>query len=722
MLLTKAFVDAFRLNTNICLWNQPAGSSENKSCIGFVNIFFSNFASCALSLGLSVMKLGNTIFLGLLLASLNLSAQAVNRFDTLKKNTDERFFDSCFLSAQQNFRDTPRAATRYYLRLLSFPLRSGYTEKFTQCYRLLGELYQTFGTYDSALLMHSYALSLSKKFNFKKEEALANIGIGLDLLRLSKKDSAKFFFNQGIAIALPTNDLLTQAAVYNGVGTMLLEENDYQEAMSNYIKAANLYELAHDEPDFGWALRNIGNVQNIIGQAEKAITYTKRALALSGRYHDHYNIAYCHQLLGRIYRKQKKPDQALKEYKLAMSIYSELGNWFKMSETIHSIGNVYFDREKYNEALENYIKSLSLAKKKNSGLMVAYSFAAMAETYYRLKKYEGAVAYTDSAAWEARLIKNPYLELDAYGLKSEVFKTQKKFELALRYHEKFSALTDSITTHENRAATTELEAKYENEKKQAEIELLHKDQLLKDASLQQSRLTELILFISIILLIAVGYLIFTRSKMINQAKRQMEIEKIRNQIARDLHDDMGSTLSSINIFSQLGAKEESNPTLAKYFQRIGEHSSRMMENMADMVWSINPANDSFQKTVTKMKEFSSEILEPKNIGYRFTIDEQLHSVSLYSAKRKNLFLIFKEAINNAAKYSEGDFIEVVFQKKENELIMSVRDNGNGFDLTKNSAGNGLGNMKERAAAIGGSFHINSSQGSGVSIQVNVAIT
>src|SRR6185436_18271898 len=100
---------------------------------------------------------------------------------------------------------------------------------------------------------------------------------------------------------------------------------------------------------------------------------------------------------------------------------------------------------------------------------------------------------------------------------------------------------------------------------------------------------------------------------------------------------------------------------------IVDQSAKMMESMSDMVWSINPDNDTVQKTIVKMKEFSAEILEPKNIGYQFQVDETLNDVSLDVAKRKNLFLIFKEAINNAAKYSESTFININISQSQSEM-------------------------------------------------------
>ena len=132
-------------------------------------------------------------------------------------------------------------------------------------------------------------------------------------------------------------------------------------------------------------------------------------------------------------------------------------------------------------------------------------------------------------------------------------------------------------------------------------------------------------------------------------ERYFAEEQIRSKVARDLHDDIGSTLSSINILSQV-ALVEKNGNTQTYLQRIGEQTTRMMEDMGDMVWSINPRNDSMSQIIIRMREFASEIFELKNMEYSFS-DKVSESLILDADKRKNLFLIFKETINNAAKYS-----------------------------------------------------------------------
>jgi len=147
-----------------------------------------------------------------------------------------------------------------------------------------------------------------------------------------------------------------------------------------------------------------------------------------------------------------------------------------------------------------------------------------------------------------------------------------------------------------------------------------------------------------------------------------------------------------------------------------------MENMSDIVWSINPKNDSLEQVVMKMKEFAAEILEPKNIDYSFEIADSIMALTLDVEKRKNIFLIFKEAINNAAKYSEGNKLTVSLSVQQQKLSLSVRDNGKGFNPAVGTTGNGLKNMEDRAVAMHGKMTRISKPGKGTDIQLEIPLT
>lgn len=205
--------------------------------------------------------------------------------------------------------------------------------------------------------------------------------------------------------------------------------------------------------------------------------------------------------------------------------------------------------------------------------------------------------------------------------------------------------------------------------------------------------------------------------------RLLAVEKIRNRVARDLHDDMGSTLSTINILSAMAkSKMATDPVkTAGYISKISDNSQRMMEAMDDIVWSIKPSNDTMQRITARMREFATGVLEAKDIALQFIVAEDVADVKLNMEARRDFFLIFKEALNNSAKYSKATKVIVTVSVQAKQLSFIIKDNGSGFDVAKADGGNGLGNMQKRADGMRGKLRIRSAIGEGTEVKLMVPV-
>jgi signal transduction histidine kinase len=139
------------------------------------------------------------------------------------------------------------------------------------------------------------------------------------------------------------------------------------------------------------------------------------------------------------------------------------------------------------------------------------------------------------------------------------------------------------------------------------------------------------------------------------------------------------------------------------------------------VWAIKPSNDSMQKVICRMREFATNVFEAKDIDLDFRTDEGAQEAQLDMEARRDFFLIFKEAANNAAKYSACSHASVSIFTEHRKLMLEVRDNGSGFDVAAADGGNGLGNMKKRADALKGKITINSHPGAGTTVKLAVPL-
>jgi hypothetical protein len=150
--------------------------------------------------------------------------------------------------------------------------------------------------------------------------------------------------------------------------------------------------------------------------------------------------------------------------------------------------------------------------------------------------------------------------------------------------------------------------------------------------------------------IAVGSIIYLFYRYrLNAALR---VERLRTRISTDLHDDIGSTLSSISILSDMVMHDAANGNSKEMLHEIKENSVNLMEKMDDIVWSINPRNDSLEKLLLRIKRFAAQLFEAKNIEYEIDISENIHSFKLPMEIRQHLYLMIKEAINNIIKHSQ----------------------------------------------------------------------
>jgi signal transduction histidine kinase len=226
---------------------------------------------------------------------------------------------------------------------------------------------------------------------------------------------------------------------------------------------------------------------------------------------------------------------------------------------------------------------------------------------------------------------------------------------------------------------------------------------------------------------AFGY----RIKMVSDEKNkllkreldnQLALEKVRVAIASDLHDNVGATLSSIHIYTDSVKnnieKGDTNKAI-RILKQIGSDCRETIDAMSDIVWAINPKNEPLDKMTLRMKSFAANILSAKGIQINFEIQESFINQEWEMIKRKNTYLIFKEAINNAAKYSCAKNLKVKLGLEGSKAIMQIVDDGIGFEIENADSGNGLNNMHTRAKEINAELKIDSKKGEGCSITFTV---
>lgn len=231
------------------------------------------------------------------------------------------------------------------------------------------------------------------------------------------------------------------------------------------------------------------------------------------------------------------------------------------------------------------------------------------------------------------------------------------------------------------------------------------------------------------LVVLLGFVVLFAALLFIRARthRHVQLEQLRSRLSRDLHDDIGSTLSSINILSTVArrkAEAGDEAGAAASLVGISERTQRLMRNMSDIVWSVDPERDTLEELLARMREFGAAVLEPKGIDLRFEAHGNLEG-TLPPALKSNLYLIYKEAVNNVAKHARATEVGVSFILANNRLHMTITDNGKGVEAGEGagspSGGNGLRNMSMRASEMKGELKIEgpSPHGTRIDLVINL---
>lgn len=203
--------------------------------------------------------------------------------------------------------------------------------------------------------------------------------------------------------------------------------------------------------------------------------------------------------------------------------------------------------------------------------------------------------------------------------------------------------------------------------------------------------------------------------------QRLRLDDFRERLARDLHDEMGSTLSSIRFFSEFAQTQvaDAKPETVPVLQRISQSATALSESMQDIIWAMKTRHDHLEDLASRMTEFGLRLTEARGIRFKTHFDEHFPVKRLLPEQRRNLYLIYKEALNNAAKYAACTEVELALYAANGILTMEIKDNGQGFDPASKEAGNGLYNMRQRAAEIGGRLEIVSTPGNGARVVFKV---
>jgi two-component system, NarL family, sensor histidine kinase UhpB len=590
---------------------------------------------------------------------------------------------------------------------------------------LLGTTHRYKAQYDSAFYFYAQAEKIATEKKYISIRAFIQIESYAIFNRTGKSDSAAAAISRMKEILPQLDSNSSESAKIE----MYLGHDDkhkakYADALAHYYRSLRIANYLKDSVNQGNIYISLANVLVLLGQQDKALFFHRQAAELFIFLGRRFELVNEYLNIADLYITSNQPDSAEGYVRKALVIIEEMKNSTYLPNAYVDLGYIYARRKQLMEARDYFNQAIKFSQAVNNDISLMDAYQGVGEMYMADHKPSAAADYLDKHLRLAKQENNKEEIIEALADLAENENALHHYEKAYEYQKLFNVYKDSAYTESTEQSTTEMESKYEAEKKEQEIALLKKDQLLNRLNLEKQKDFQWGAIVFLALLLIIGFLMINRYRVIQRTRRLIDMERMRNTIARDLHDDIGSTISSINILSKVALQQHAQGDLpmGTSIQKIKDRSESIMESMSDIVWAINPHHDTIEQMIFRMKEFAGEILEPLNIKYRFNEEGHFLNVKMDVEKRKDFYLLFKEAVNNAAKYSGCRNVYIGLKQEARLLRLLIEDDGKGFDTGEIKNGNGLVNMRRRADSMKGVIQIDSASGKGTRISVEVPLT
>jgi signal transduction histidine kinase len=574
---------------------------------------------------------------------------------------------------------------------------------------------------DSAYLLAKEALIQARKNSFERGVANSYNALGWVFMHKGNLDSSFYYLNESRSVFVRENLPYDVARVDINITEVLTKQSRFGEAMIYALEADSISLGLKDLPLQTDTKRLLGILYREQGDHSKSIEYFNEAIRgfeLQGDLRRSVNTAIS---LSILLRKINMVDSSLHVLEKCLKIIDgKENNEYQLAMIREHMGDTFYMKGMFEESLSQYIWAYELFKILGNQADMAYEALVIGKAQIALKKFGEAEFFLMEALAISDSLDFLNYQFDAASELANLYKENGNWQKAYDYLNLAGVMKDSLDQQKQFESMNELKEKYESEKREQEIELLKSNIDLENSRTRRRMQFQVFVIFLFLASLGITYLIFNRYRL----KQELNEQVLRNQISSDLHDEIGSTLSSIDVNSRIALlKMEDRETVSGQLQKIQQNTRSIMDNLSQIVWSINPNNDSLEKLIFRMKDFAAEILEPLGIQYAFHQGSNFSEFNLNPIFRKNIYLIFKEAVNNSAKYSKATEVAISLEVKNNLLFIEIADNGKGFELQKEiNKSNGLQNMESRAKQIQGKIKIITALGEGTVIKLVAPFT
>lgn len=556
---------------------------------------------------------------------------------------------------------------------------------------------------------------------------------GEELYSKGNYQEAILQFEKCAAIFKKSGDKQLLGKTYNNLGRALSQTGKSEEALTNYLLSLAISKQNNDNLGIAKTYKNIGALYEEQKDFVNAMHFYDYSFELAKKKSDLLLMADCQNNMGVVYEQQTKYKKALQMYSKALAIYKSKGDQQKISMVLNNLAIVQKYIKNYPEAIKNYEAALILSEKLGDKFMVAANQNNLGNVYALTGNYIKSLELCKLANANAKAIDAKEVIIESYDGISTANEKLNQFTEAIKYRKLYELEKDNFINTERSGQLAEMHIKYETQKKIDEIKLLNQESKIKELKIKEQKflITKKNHQMTAFLLLIIGliFIAYFWKKSLN-LKNMMASEKIiketeeyeRFRIAKDIHDDLGSGLTKINFLSEIILKKaEHLPEIRNNSEAVKETAKKMIENMRDLIWALNPDNTTIANLLARMREYSTDYLEDYPIEIQNYFPENLPQTAITKEAHRELFMVVKESLNNIAKHAKATKVFFTAKITLDYLELSIKDNGVGFNIETDKKGNGLRNMQSRLESIDGICTIISNNANGTEINVTVPL-
>ncbi|HEY3406523.1 MAG TPA: tetratricopeptide repeat protein [Ohtaekwangia sp.] len=609
------------------------------------------------------------------------------------------------------------------------------------------QLYYEYGKHfetsdpDTALWYYARAKERAKELNFLPGVASYASHAIVILNNQGKFREALELTKEALSLYQKIGSPRDLSVAYLNVGSEWHYLSDFQLATENYLEARKLAEAVGDKRLQRIVNNNLASIFINLQEYEKGKNYAEQSLELAKEMKNDYAISSSTFNIATAELYLKQYDNALRHYQEIESIGArtddftiKLDGWLGQADVYNAIPQPA-SAEKY------YQQVISLSKEKNAPEYEMYAYMGLADLFMKINRNREAEQVILNGIAIAQKLGSNYELKDLYLKASSLKEKTGNFSDALKFRKQFEVLNDSIVGEKSKEHITLLEARFESEKKESTIKQLEADKQIQELSLRQKSILNYILIGSAIMLLAITLLSFRtyKQKQKLQQQRITELEKEkqlmaaeavlkgeeqeRTRLAKDLHDGLGGMLSGIKYaFSNMKGNLVMTPENHQAF----EHSMNMLDSSIKEMRRV--AHNMMPESLVKfgldeaLRDFCNDINQSGALKVTYQ-SMNLAGVSLDQTTSITLYRIVQELLSNTLKHAEARTAIVQLTKTDNRILVTVEDDGKGFDtaVTRQTKGIGWSNIQHRVDFLKGKLDVDSQPGKGTSVHIELDI-